>query len=146
MIWACGPSAQRAREAAGGTHVPLTQIERDRLRVIFMLFVFVVLFWASFEQAGGLMNLYTPRRRLNRFITATTEIPAGYFQSVNSFFIILLAPDVRRVLERPGAPWPQSGRTAEDGVRPAADRHSVSSAWWARCMTSAPTARHRCFG
>ncbi len=85
------PSAQRSREAAGGRHVPLTQIERDRLRVIFMLFVFVVLFWASFEQAGGLMNLYAAQKT-NRFISATTEIPAGYFQSVNSFFIILLAP------------------------------------------------------
>ena len=39
------------------------KIERDRLRVIFMLFIFVVLFWASFEQAGGLMNLYAEQRR-----------------------------------------------------------------------------------
>jgi POT family proton-dependent oligopeptide transporter len=85
------PSAKRSLAASGGKHAPLTQIERDRLRVIFMLFVFVVLFWASFEQAGGLMNLYAANKT-NRFLTATYEIPAGYFQSVNSIFIILLAP------------------------------------------------------
>ncbi len=85
------PSAKRSLAASGGKHEKLTQIERDRLRVIFMLFVFVVLFWASFEQAGGLMNLYA-EQKTNRFITATVEIPAGYFQSVNSLFIITLAP------------------------------------------------------
>ncbi len=85
------PSAKRSLAASGGKHEKLTQVERDRLRVIFMLFVFVVLFWASFEQAGGLMNLYA-EQKTNRFITATVEIPAGYFQSVNSLFIILLAP------------------------------------------------------
>jgi POT family proton-dependent oligopeptide transporter len=85
------PSAKRSLAASGGSHAPLTPIERDRLKVIFMLFVFVVLFWASFEQAGGLMNLYA-EQKTNRFITATYEIPAGYFQSVNSIFIIILAP------------------------------------------------------
>jgi POT family proton-dependent oligopeptide transporter len=85
------PSAKRSLAASGGAHAKLTKIERDRLRVIFMLFVFVVLFWASFEQAGGLMNLYA-EQKTNRFITATYEIPAGYFQSVNSLFIIMLAP------------------------------------------------------
>ena len=86
------PSAKRSLAASGGSHAPLTRkIERDRLKVIFMLFVFVVLFWASFEQAGGLMNLYAAQKT-NRFITASYEIPAGYFQSVNSIFILLLAP------------------------------------------------------
>jgi POT family proton-dependent oligopeptide transporter len=85
------PSAKRALATSGGKHEPLTPIERDRLRVIFMLFVFVVLFWAAFEQAGGLMNLYA-EQKTNRFITKAIEIPAGYFQSVNSLFIIILAP------------------------------------------------------
>jgi proton-dependent oligopeptide transporter, POT family len=93
------PSAKRSLAASGGKHEPLTKIERDRLRVIFMLFVFVVLFWASFEQAGGLMNLYA-EQKTNRFITATTEIPAGYFQSVNSLFIIILAPMFAAVWSR----------------------------------------------
>ena len=48
---------------AGGRKEPLTPDEVDRLRVIFMLFVFIVLFWAAFEQAGGLMNLYASKKR-----------------------------------------------------------------------------------
>jgi len=84
------PAAKRAREKSGGVKVPFTSDERDRLKVIFMLFVFVMLFWAAFEQAGGLMNLYASEktdRMLNGF-----EIPAGWFQSANALFIILLAP------------------------------------------------------
>ena len=104
------PSAKRSLAASGGKHAPLTQIERDRLRVIFMLFVFVVLFWASFEQAGGLMTLYAAKKT-NRFLTATYEIPAGYFQSVNSIFIILLAPMFAAI-------WSQLGRSGRNPAAP----------------------------
>ena len=84
------PAAQRAKAQSGGVKVPLTSDERDRLKVIFMLFTFVMLFWASFEQAGGLMNLYASEKT-NRMLNGF-EIPAGWFQSVNSLFIIVLAP------------------------------------------------------
>jgi POT family proton-dependent oligopeptide transporter len=84
------PSAQRALVLAGGVHSPLTPEERDRLRVIFTLFIFVVMFWAALEQAGGSMNVFAASqtdRHLGGF-----EIPAGWFQSLGPVFIILLAP------------------------------------------------------
>ena len=84
------PAAHRARTLAGGKKDPLTPDEVDRLRVIFMLFVFIVLFWAAFEQAGGLMNLYAAEKT-DRMIGAF-EVPAGWFQSLNPLFIVLLAP------------------------------------------------------
>jgi len=84
------PAARRALAQAGGRKAPLTPDEVDRLRVIFMLFVFIVLFWASFEQAGGLMNLYAAEKT-DRMIGAF-EVPAGWFQSLNPLFIVLLAP------------------------------------------------------
>jgi POT family proton-dependent oligopeptide transporter len=84
------PSAQRSKANSGGVKVPLTQEEHDRMRVIFMLFVFVMLFWAAFEQAGGLMNLYASEKT-NRML-GTFEVPAGWFQSVNALFIVVLAP------------------------------------------------------
>jgi POT family proton-dependent oligopeptide transporter len=84
------PAAHRARALSGGKHDPLTHEEVDRLRVIFMLFVFVVLFWAAFEQAGGLMNLYAAEKT-DRLVGAF-EVPAGWFQSLNPLFIVLLAP------------------------------------------------------
>ena len=82
------PSARRSLALSGGEKHPLTNVEKDRLRVVFVIFVFVVIFWATFEQAGGLMNLFAEkyvRRDLNGFL-----VPTGWFQSVNSLFIILL--------------------------------------------------------
>jgi len=84
------PAAQRALASSGGTHAALTPDEVDRLRVIFMLFVFVVLFWAAFEQAGGLMNIYA-MEKTDRVVGAF-EVPASWFQSLNPLFIVMLAP------------------------------------------------------
>ncbi len=84
------PAAARALANSGGKKEPLTPEETDRLRVIFMLFVFVVLFWAAFEQAGGLMNIYA-NEKTDRFVGGF-EVPAGWFQSLNPLFIVLLAP------------------------------------------------------
>ena len=84
------PSAKLALEQDGGEKKPLTQVEKDKLRVIFMLFIFVVLFWASFEQAGGLMNIYASEKT-DRMVGAF-EVPAGWFQSLNPLYIVLLAP------------------------------------------------------
>jgi POT family proton-dependent oligopeptide transporter len=82
------PAARRSLALSGGTRLPLTKVEKDRLRVIFVIFTFVVIFWATFEQAGGLMNLFADRyvrREVGSFL-----VPTGWFQSVNSLFIILL--------------------------------------------------------
>jgi POT family proton-dependent oligopeptide transporter len=95
------PAAHRARAEAGGKKEPLTHEELDRLRVIFMLFVFVVLFWAAFEQAGGLMNLYAADKT-DRMVGAF-EVPAGWFQSLNPLFIVLLAPLFSMAWQRLGA-------------------------------------------
>jgi proton-dependent oligopeptide transporter, POT family len=46
-----------------------------------------VVFWGAFEQAGGLMNIYT-MEKINRDFMGM-EIPASVFQSVNAFFIIV---------------------------------------------------------
>ena len=84
------PSAKQAAKQTGGVAPPLTSEEYDRLRVIVMLFVFCVLFWAAFEQQGGLMNLYT-NEKTDRML-GSFEVPAGWFQSANPFFIVTLGP------------------------------------------------------
>ncbi|MEM9991004.1 MAG: peptide MFS transporter [Bacteroidota bacterium] len=71
---------------------PLTQVEKDRMLVMFLSFFLIIVFWGAFEQAGGLMNLYADNktdRMLGGF-----EVPASWFQSVNAFFIITLGTAV----------------------------------------------------
>jgi len=84
------PGAKLSMQQDGGVKKPLTKIERDRLRVILSLFVFVTVFWLAFEQAGGLMNIYAADYT-DRMI-GDTEVKAGYFQSLNPLFILIFAP------------------------------------------------------
>jgi proton-dependent oligopeptide transporter, POT family len=66
---------------------PLTKEERDRIAVIFIVSIFVIVFWAGFEQAGSSMTLYTDtfiNRKVGSFL-----IPTSWFQSVNAFFILV---------------------------------------------------------
>ncbi len=67
---------------------PLTPIEKDRMLVMFLSFILIIFFWGAFEQAGGLMSLYT-EQKTNRMLMGF-EVPAAWFQSVNAFFIITL--------------------------------------------------------
>ena len=67
---------------------PLTAIEKDRVKVMLLSFLIVIIFWGAFEQAGGLMNIYT-KEKIDRVVFGW-EIPASVFQSVNAFFIMTL--------------------------------------------------------
>jgi POT family proton-dependent oligopeptide transporter len=68
----------------------LTAAEKKRIVVIAILFIFAAIFWAAFEQAPTSLNLFA-RDFTNRVVFGW-EVPAVWFQSVNSLFIILLAP------------------------------------------------------
>lgn len=72
---------------------PLNKIEKDRVKVLLISFLLIILFWAAFEQAGGLMNLYA-EQKTDRDFFGFFVIPASVFQSINSFFIITLATAV----------------------------------------------------
>ncbi|GEM74721.1 peptide MFS transporter [Vibrio sagamiensis] len=68
----------------------LSKQELDRIKVILVMSLFTIVFWVGFEQAGGLMNIYT-QQYTDRMI-GDFEVPAAWFQSLNPFFIITLAP------------------------------------------------------
>lgn len=70
--------------------VKLDREARNRIFAAMILIMGSVLFWALFEQAGSSLNLYTDRY-VDRTI-GSWEIPASMFQSINAFYIILLAP------------------------------------------------------
>jgi proton-dependent oligopeptide transporter, POT family len=66
--------------------------EKKRVAVIAVLFVFAAIFWSAFEQTPTALNLFA-KDFTERHIGGW-EMPATWFQSVNSAFIILLAPVV----------------------------------------------------
>jgi POT family proton-dependent oligopeptide transporter len=68
----------------------LDRREKKHLAVLAMLFAASVLFWAGYEQAGSNFNLFA-QRYTNRDIFGWTA-PASWFQSLNSVYIIILAP------------------------------------------------------
>lgn len=74
------------------TGKPLTKIEKDRVVVLLISFIIVIVFWGAYEQAGGLMNLYT-KEKINRMVFGW-EIPASLFQSVPAIFVVLLGTAV----------------------------------------------------
>jgi len=90
---------------------PLTNEEKKKVAVIFILMFFSIFFWASFEQAGSSLTLFA-KESTNRVIPFLNwEFPASYFQAINPLFIILLAPllsdlwlNLQSVNKEPSAP------------------------------------------
>jgi len=72
------------------TKEPLTKKEFKKLLVLLISFAIVLVFWVAFEQAGGLMNLYTENYTDRTFMSM--EIPSEFFQSLNPFYIMIFAP------------------------------------------------------
>jgi POT family proton-dependent oligopeptide transporter len=68
----------------------LTGTERKGIVVILVLFIFSVVFWSAFEQAPTSLNLFA-RDFTDRTVLGW-EMPASWFQSVESFFVIVFAP------------------------------------------------------
>jgi POT family proton-dependent oligopeptide transporter len=80
------------KELSAKNNDPLTKIEKDRILVMLLSFAIIVVFWGAFEQAGGLMNIYT-MEKIDRSLFGMI-IPASIFQSANAFFIIVLGTAV----------------------------------------------------
>ncbi len=79
---------------------PLNSVEKDRMLVMFLSFLIIIVFWGAFEQAGGLMSLYT-EQKTDRVLSFSlpfigNEVPAAIFQSINAFFIIIFATIVAK--------------------------------------------------
>lgn len=77
---------------------PLTRIQIQQLTSLIILIIFTIPFWVCFEQAGSsltLFALYATNRNFCGHI-----IPTGYFQALNPFFIITIAPLMSLLWER----------------------------------------------
>jgi POT family proton-dependent oligopeptide transporter len=76
------------------------KVSRDKVMAMLTIFVFNVLFWMFFEQAGSSFNFLAEKivnrdigmQGLFRALAGTDDFPVSWFQSVNSVAIIVLAP------------------------------------------------------
>jgi POT family proton-dependent oligopeptide transporter len=68
---------------------------RDKSIVIFVFFMFAVLFWMAFEQAGNALSLWA-QFHTDRSV-AGFQYPAEWWQSVNAVLIVAFAPLFARV-------------------------------------------------
>ncbi|HVZ50318.1 MAG TPA: peptide MFS transporter [Gemmatimonadaceae bacterium] len=64
--------------------------EKKRIGLIFVLFLGAAAFWSAFEQAPTSLNLFA-RDFTDRNILGF-DVPATWFQSINTFFVVGLAP------------------------------------------------------
>ncbi len=94
------PRHDKKANTVATTKAPLTTEEKNHTKVIFIITAFAVFFFASFEQAGSSLSLYTDAY-IDRTIGNFT-VPASWFQSINPVFIVLIAPLLSMLWERLG--------------------------------------------
>jgi len=102
------------RHGALGVDAPLSPADRRRIVAVAIITVFVVFFWLAFEQIGSSLNVFAAKRTdrvvggwLARVVPGG-EIPAAWFQAINPFFVLLLAPLVAGLWRRLGARAPST--------------------------------------
>jgi proton-dependent oligopeptide transporter, POT family len=105
------PAGDETRPPAGERTIGLSRAEWKRIAAIVVFFLFAILFWAGYEQAGSTLNLFADRyTRLEAF---GFSFPSSWFQSVQPFFVITLAPVFAWVWVKLGANEPSvSGKFA----------------------------------
>jgi proton-dependent oligopeptide transporter, POT family len=89
-----------------GTMRRLNRTEARRVGVIIILFVFSVIFWMSFEQAATSLTLFADRLTHNYIFGH--EFESSYYQSVQPFFIVVLAPVFALIWQKMGDRDPSS--------------------------------------
>ena len=105
------PSGHTARSQSGADG-RLSRDERRRILALAIITVFVVFFWLAFEQVGSSLNVFAAQRtdRTVEGWLATLvprgEIPAAWFQAVNPFFVLLLAPLIAGLWQSMGSKAP----------------------------------------
>lgn len=78
------------------------KVQRDRALAMLLIFVFNVLFWMFFEQAGSSFNFLADKIVDRSFGDWT--FPVAWFQSVNSLAIIAVAPMLAWLWVKMGRP------------------------------------------
>jgi POT family proton-dependent oligopeptide transporter len=99
-------AARRAETPVDQPHAPvaLTSSEWGRIAAIVVLFVFAILFWAGYEQAGSTLALMADRN--TRLEVFGFGFPSSWLQSLQPIFVIILAPIFAAIWMRLGSREP----------------------------------------
>ncbi len=87
----------------------LDLLQKKKVAVLFTVSFFVIFFWSAFEQAGASLTYFASentQRDLGFF-----EVPTSFFQSLNSIFVVTLAPLVAWV-------WIKLGKIKKEASSP----------------------------
>ncbi|HEV7746907.1 MAG TPA: peptide MFS transporter [Pyrinomonadaceae bacterium] len=90
----------------GGTTRLLKGEELMRVLVIYILVLFSIIFWMTYEQAGSSLTLFADR--LTRNAVFGWSFPSSFWQSVPAIFVIMLAPVFAFIWQRMGDRQPSS--------------------------------------
>jgi POT family proton-dependent oligopeptide transporter len=70
----------------------MTKSERNRVIAIFVVSFFVIFFWSAFEQAGASLSFFAAEQTDLHVDIFGFDVPPSWFQSLNSFFVVIFAP------------------------------------------------------
>ena len=84
------PVAQVSAASSSGTVLGFARAEWSRIAAIVVLFLFASLFWAGYEAAGSSLALFADRNTDLHILGF--EFPSSWFQVLQPFFVIVLAP------------------------------------------------------
>jgi POT family proton-dependent oligopeptide transporter len=80
----------RSRAIDDADNAPLTTSDWRRIGAICVLFLFALIFWSVFEQAGSTLTLFADQH--TRLSVLGWTFPSSWFQSEQPLFVITLAP------------------------------------------------------
>jgi POT family proton-dependent oligopeptide transporter len=84
----------------------LSSVQKQKVAVLFIVSFFVIFFWSAFEQAGASLTYFASentQRDLGFYV-----VPTSFFQSLNSIFVVALAPLVAWIWIKLGKKEPSS--------------------------------------
>ena len=110
------------------------QAVRDRVLTVYILGIFVVFFWAAFEQAGNAMNLWADKTT-NRYLTEEAKPPSLYPEIRKPSQVEEKSGSVKGFWER----WTTLFRLKDRSSSTQSAKETSGSAGWTKLFNPVPT-------
>jgi POT family proton-dependent oligopeptide transporter len=97
---------ERMRVRTESVDQPLTREDWLRIAAIFVFFLFSIIFWGVYEQAGSTLSLFADKFTHN--VVFGMGFPPSYYQTLQAIFVIMLSPVFAWIWIRLGRREPSS--------------------------------------